>query len=44
MVNINFDNLIAIIDSYKLYFANWKSHATLTLLANQDCPFWLQYD
>ena len=23
---------------------NWKSHATLTLLANQDLPFWLQYD
>ena len=22
----------------------WKSHATLTLLAKQDCPFWLQYD
>ena len=27
-------------------FANvlWKSHATLTLLAKQDCPLWLQYD
>ena len=23
---------------------NWKSHATLTLLATQDCPLWLQYD
>ena len=23
---------------------NWKSHATLTLLAKQDCPLWLQYD
>ncbi len=22
----------------------WKSHATLTLLAKQDSPFWLQYD
>ena len=22
----------------------WKSHATLTLLAKQDCPLWLQYD
>ena len=22
----------------------WKSHATLTLLATQDCPLWLQYD
>ena len=24
--------------------AHWKSHATLTLLAKQDCPLWLQYD
>ena len=24
--------------------ADWKSHATLTLLATQDCPLWLQYD
>ena len=23
---------------------NWKSHATLTPLAKQDCPLWLQYD
>ena len=23
---------------------HWKSHATLTLLATQDCPLWLQYD
>ena len=23
---------------------SWKSHATLTLLAMQDCPLWLQYD
>ena len=23
---------------------DWKSHATLTLLATQDCPLWLQYD
>ena len=22
----------------------WKSHATLTLLAKQECPLWLQYD
>ena len=22
----------------------WKSHSTLTLLAKQDCPLWLQYD
>ena len=25
-------------------FRKWKSHATLTLLATQDCPLWLQYD
>mgnify|MGYP006933157654 CR=1 FL=1 len=24
--------------------AQWKSHATLTLLGTQDCPLWLQYD
>ena len=24
--------------------STWKSHATLTLLATQDCPLWLQYD
>ena len=24
--------------------AIWKSHATLTPLAKQDCPLWLQYD
>ena len=29
-------------DAYLL--AIWKSHATLTLLATQDCPLWLQYD
>ena len=23
---------------------HWKSHATLTPLAKQDCPLWLQYD
>ena len=28
-----------------MYVINqWKSHATLTLLAKQDCPLWLQYD
>ena len=28
-----------------IYFSKvWKSHATLTLLAKQDCPLWLQYD
>jgi RNA polymerase sigma-70 factor (ECF subfamily) len=26
------------------YYDGWKSHATLTLLAKQDCPLWLQYD
>ena len=25
-------------------FKAWKSHATLTLLAKQECPLWLQYD
>ena len=24
--------------------SGWKSHATLPLLAKQDCPLWLQYD
>lgn len=27
-----------------LLFVYWKSHATFTLLAKQDCPLWLQYD
>ena len=27
-----------------LILDKWKSHATLTLLATQDCPLWLQYD
>ena len=26
------------------FLRRWKSHATLTLLAKQDCPLWLQYD
>ena len=26
------------------FLISWKSHATLTLLATQDCPLWLQYD
>ena len=30
--------------SYCRYVYPWKSHATLTLLAKQDCPLWLQYD
>ena len=30
--------------TYKPLNAVWKSHATLTLLAKQDCPLWLQYD
>ena len=28
----------------KLVRDYWKSHTTLTLLAKQDCPLWLQYD
>ena len=28
----------------KSFSTVWKSHATLTLLATQDCPLWLQYD
>ena len=31
-------------DGRKHYVSPWKSHATLTLLAKQDCPLWLQYD
>ena len=34
----------ALIRSYYEKCAKWKSHATLTLLAKQDCPLWLQYD
>ena len=30
--------------SSMLVYVSWKSHATLTLLAKQDCPLWLQYD
>ena len=30
-------------DAYRKY-EEWKNHATLTLLAKQDCPLWLQYD
>ena len=33
--------LAIVADTVKLL---WKSHATLTLLAKQDCPLWLQYD
>ena len=29
---------------YPFILIDWKSHATLTLLAKQDCPLWLQYD
>ena len=28
----------------RLTVSIWKSHATLTPLAKQDCPLWLQYD
>ena len=34
----------AIFDSLASTPGGWKSHATLTLLATQDCPLWLQYD
>ena len=45
------DRLIYV-DRYGKYYGNalienndeWKSHATLTPLAKQDCPLWLQYD
>ena len=30
--------------SYLILVVCWKSHATLPLLAKQDCPLWLQYD
>ena len=34
-----------VVDETLIYIADrWKSHATLTLLAKQDCPLWLQYD
>ena len=29
---------------FMVFVEGWKSHATLTLLAKQDCPLWLQYD
>ena len=29
---------------FPVFIGIWKSHATLTLLATQDCPLWLQYD
>ena len=31
-------------DKKNNYRGLWKSHATLTPLAKQDCPLWLQYD
>ena len=31
-------------DKKTFVYGDWKSHATLTLLATQDCPLWLQYD
>lgn len=27
-----------------LYYVDWKSHSTLTLLATQNYPFLLKYD
>ena len=39
------DSKVYQIDYYNLdVIISWKSHATLTLLAKQDCPLWLQYD
>ena len=32
------------LDAILSTFCVWKSHATLTPLAKQDCPLWLQYD
>ena len=50
----NFHKSGSIAGMIKLYYGKnallvrcgrwWKSYATLTLLAKQDCPFWLQYD
>ena len=42
-LNRVFDKTVA---TYKYYWflGIWKSHATLTPLAKQDCPLWLQYD
>ena len=42
--SVSIDNLI--VGKWKMveYVGGWKSHATLTLLAKQDCPLWLQYD
>ena len=31
-------------ENLRIIVGKWKSHATLTLLAKQDCPLWLQYD
>ena len=47
-VNIHIPDVQGIKNSKRLDSAyneiRWKSHATLTLLATQDCPLWLQYD
>ena len=43
-VNDELKNIAQIEHSRHRSFNNWKSHATLTLLAKQDCPLWLQYD
>ena len=43
--NEQMSDIILILDKMELILqAVWKSHATLTLLATQDCPLWLQYD
>ena len=36
--------LVPVIGRISVGRTHWKSHATLTLLATQDCPLWLQYD
>ena len=43
---IQYKNIVLEIREVKKdgYKCSWKSHATLTLLATQDCPLWLQYD
>ena len=45
--NSTFDNAINLYyfdKELRALIFTWKSHATLTLLAKQDCPLWLQYD
>ena len=37
-------SVIGTLGNFSASIGKWKSHATLTLLAKQDCPLWLQYD